>query len=134
METDAKYSIIDARTDQRWVRNVENLVAREEWNELWKLAQKTPPIWTVRILRHLTKRAWMPDPEEQLPFFQELSQFVVACNEYDLPGPDLRAPITMQIGKADLRISAARVTADGEFVFVMDDKATAIDVRRGRDL
>jgi hypothetical protein len=134
METDAKYSIIDARTDQRWVRNVEMLVQGEEWNELWKLAQKTPPIWTVRILRHLNKRGWMPDPEEQLPFFQELSKFVVACNEYDLPGPDLRAPISMQIGSADLRIGAARVTADGEFIFVMDDKAAAIDVHRVSDL
>jgi hypothetical protein len=134
METDAKYSIIDARTDQRWVRNVEMLVKGEEWNELWKLAQKTPPIWTVRILRHLNKRGWTPDPEEQLPFFQELSKFVVACNEYDLPGPDLRAPISMQIGTANLGIAAARVTADGEFVFVMDHKAAAIDVHRVSDL
>src|SRR5271154_6281138 len=102
MPIDAQYSIIDARTDQRWVRSVETLVKREEWSELWKLAQKTPPIWTVRILRHLIKISWMPGPEEQLPFFQELSKFVVACNEYDLPGPDWRTPITMFIGSADL--------------------------------
>ena len=99
----------------------------------WRLAQKTPPIWTVRILRLLNKRSWSPAEDEQLSFFEELSRFVGACNEYDLPGPDLRAPIT-QAATAGARMAAARVTADGEFLFLMDDSGSVIEVRRISDM
>lgn len=129
-----RHSIIDARTDDRWVRSVESHVAREEWEELWTLAQKAPPIWTVRILKYLKKQAWMPEPEHQSTFFDKLSFYSSACNEFDLPGPGMCQPSVSRLDTAFGRIATARVTADGEFVFVLEDKRAAIEVRRVADL
>ena len=56
-------AVFDARTDQRWVQSVNALVEREEWDELWRLAQKAPPIWTIRILKFLNKQSWKPDAD-----------------------------------------------------------------------
>lgn len=129
-----RHSIIDARTDDRWVRSVESHVAREEWDELWTLAQKAPPIWTVRILKYLKKRSWTPEAYHQLTYFDTLSGYSSACNEFDLPGPDIYQPSARQLDTAFGRIATARVTADGEFVFVLEDKRSAIEVRRVADL
>lgn len=155
---DQDIGIIDARTDQRWVNLVETLVKREEWQELWNLAQKAPPIWTVRILKFLKKKSWQPG-ESQVDFFNRLNEFASACNDYDLPGPKTRNPTTGSVlnsnmkartdrqerttlyanakyvaGVSDERITAARVTADGEFVFVLDAKGTSFEVWRIADL
>jgi WD40 repeat protein len=148
---DSFTDIIDARTDERWVRMVEGLVARHELEELWNLAQKAPPIWTIRILKFLKKQSWQPESELQLDFFNQLNEFAAACNDYDLPGPKSRSPQTSNLlsvqGEAARnaklersaangsrsRITAARVTADGEFIFVLNDKCTAFEVRKVSD-
>ncbi|MBS1952847.1 MAG: hypothetical protein JST89_01540 [Cyanobacteria bacterium SZAS-4] len=156
---DQDIGIIDARTDQRWVHSVETLVQREEWQELWNLAQKAPPIWTIRILKFLKLKSWKPD-EAQIDFFNRLNEFASACNDYDLPGPKTRNPQTGSVlggnphtsrtgglerkkldanakftaGISEGRIASARVTADGEFVFVLDNKCTSFEVWRVADL
>jgi hypothetical protein len=131
---DRTHSIIDARTDQRWVQLVITLTDREDWDELWKLAQKAPPIWTVRIVKSLGKRKWQPAADRQLAFFEELSKFASACNEFDLPGPETRTPTSGQIESAKSRVTAARITADGDFIFVLDEKAVVIEVLGMPDL
>jgi WD40 repeat protein len=119
--------IIDARTDERWLRSVNILMGRGEWGELWKLAQKTPPIWTVRIVKYLKKQNWSPADDEQPEFFHKLSKFTASCNEFDLPGPEIPVANSRQLTPY-VRIATARVTADGELLFVVDDKATAVEV------
>jgi hypothetical protein len=131
---DRTHSIIDARTDQRWVQLVITLTEREDWDELWKLAQKAPPIWTVRIVKSLSKRKWQPAADRQLALFEELNKFASACNEFDLPGPETRTPTSGQIESAKSRITAARITADGEFIFVLDEKAVVIEILGMPDL
>lgn len=156
---DQDIGIIDARTDQRWVNSVETLVKREEWQELWNLAQKAPPIWTVRILKFLKKKSWQPG-ESQVDFFNRLNEFASACNDYALPGPTTRNPHTGSVlggnphtartgqrdrkqldanakysaGISEGRIASARITADGEFVFVLDNKCSSIEVWNVADL
>jgi WD40 repeat protein len=148
--------IIDARTDQRWINQIESLVKREDWQELWHLAQKAPPIWTVRILKFLRKKSFRPEGEVQF-FYSRLSGFADACNEFDLPGPKTRSPRTASLFSSDVdtkrpiplsnthspqrssgikkdRITSARVTADGEFLYVLDDKGTSIEIRKIDDL
>lgn len=133
MEANLKRSILDARTDERWVRSLEALVEREDWTQLWLMAQKTPPIWTVRILKLLAKRSWFPEADQQLDFFEHLSKYASACNEFDLPGPEVRPPMSLQLDVSAPRIAAARITGDGEFVFVLNEKATAIEIYRTAD-
>lgn len=158
--SDQDIGIIDARTDQRWVSSVETLVKREEWQELWNLAQKAPPIWTIRILKFLKKKSWKPESEVQIDFFNRLNEFASACNDYDLPGPKTRNPQTGSVlggnphtsrtgglerktldanakysaGISEGRIASARVTADGEFVFILDNKCASFEVWRVADL
>ncbi|HEY9715932.1 MAG TPA: hypothetical protein V6C69_00580 [Trichormus sp.] len=119
---------LDVAADDRWLREIETLTAREDWNQLWLLALRTPPIWSVRIIKFLNKRGWAPNPDVQLPLYEELSAFAAKCNEYDLPASGLRQPKTMQLIDTRERIAAGRVTADGEFLFVIDDKASYLIV------
>src|SRR5262249_41384679 len=126
MDSSRRTGIIDARTDEQWLRSVNNFVEREHWNDLWKLAQKTPPIWTVRIVKLLKKKEWSPGSDEQPGYFERLCEFAGACNEFDLPGPDIPVAKTRELGAG--RVIAARATSDGEFLFAMDEKATALDV------
>lgn len=94
----------------------------------------SPPIWTIRIIKHLVKEQWSPPPEEQADLFEALKKHAAACNEHDLPGPDVRTAKTMQLGNIGKRVYAAKVTIDGELIFLLDDKYTAIDIRRLSDL
>ena len=63
-----------------------------------------------------------------------MKKHAAACNEYDLPGPDIRTAKTMQLENIGKRIYAAKITIDGELIFLLDDKCTAINIRRLSDL
>lgn len=118
---------VDARTDLKWVQSVQVLVEKRDWLQLWRFGLKTPPIWTLRILKYLQNENWTPPPEEQLEFFYTLSNFASKCNQYDLPAPTQVTPLSGQIeGKG--RLLSARLTADGEFVFALDNKGSFINV------
>lgn len=134
MESDKQTNIVDARTDEQWLRLVNNTIDREDWEELWSLAHKTPPIWTLRIVKLLRKKNWSPPDDGQESFFEKLCGFAKSCNEFDVPGPDIPVATSWQLnpGSAGFgdysRIRTARITADGEFLFVLDDKATALEI------
>lgn len=132
MESSAK--LVDLAEDKRWLQAIDSLVQKEDWSGLWSLAQTTRPIWSIRILKFLAKRNWTPAPDEQPGFFQELSSFAAKCNEFQLPTPDNRPPRELQIDIAKPRIATARITQDGEYLFVMDEKCSAIETRRMDDL
>jgi len=134
MKSERAPGILDARTDEQWLRAVNNFTEREDWDELWKLAQKAPPIWTVRIVKFLGKKNWVPAVDEQPQFFRNLFNFAASCNEFDLPGPDIPVATSRQVNTSSGRIAAARVTADGELLFVIDEKATALDIYGVSDL
>jgi len=127
-------NLVDVGKDDRWIKTVESLVAREDWHQLWLLALRTPPIWSVRILKFLNKRNWKPDPDNRLPMYEQLSAFAAKCNEYDLPTLELRQPKTMRLEDPPARIATARITADGEFLFVIDDKAAYLVIYRVDDI
>lgn len=126
-------NFIDARNDLRWVEKVELLTKNENWDELWSVALTTPPIWTVRIVKLLAKRQWRPS-EEQITLFDELSKLVWAFDENDLPGPDPKTPVDAFLENLGKQITTSRITADGEFLFVVDGRGLAVEVRRLPDL
>jgi hypothetical protein len=120
---------IDARNDLKWVEKVESLTKDENWDELWSVALSTPPIWTVRIVKFLAKKNWRPS-EDQVSLFDELSKLVWAFDENDLPGPDPKTPKDAFLENLGKQITTARITADGEFLFVVDGRGLAVEIRK----
>lgn len=116
---------IDARDDSRWVSLMESLSLRQDYHGMWRFARTAPPIWTIRVVKYLVKNQWQPDADDQLELFQTLIGYANACNEFDLPGPGTRAATKSDWGE---RIAAARITDDGEFIFLVNQKATALDI------
>jgi WD40 repeat protein len=58
-------------TDAEWEAVVEVLSVREQWEEMWRLAQRAPPVRSVQLTRRLDANGWEPVERERAGF-QEL--------------------------------------------------------------
>jgi WD40 repeat protein len=60
--------------DAEWETALSVLSGREQWAELWRLAQEAPPKWSARVMHCLARAGWTPPAEGERPGFDELSR------------------------------------------------------------
>ncbi len=60
-------------SDSDWELALSTLKQAEKWDDLWRLVQVSPPIWSVRALLILGQTNWLPAPDE-IDFFDQLNR------------------------------------------------------------
>ncbi len=72
-------------TDAEWETTLNVLNSGEQWEEMWRLAQNAPAIWSKQLLQKLKQVAWIPKVEEERKGFERLRQLADKCLEKTMP-------------------------------------------------
>jgi WD40 repeat protein len=75
-------------TDKEWEVTLSVLRERQSWQEMWRLAQVAPAIWSARLLCRLKDAAWKPKHKAEQVAFKELTKKAEYCqreNTHTLP-------------------------------------------------
>jgi WD40 repeat protein len=64
--------------DSDWELALSALKQAEKWDDLWRLAQLSPPVWSVRALLILGQAKWLPGPDE-LSLYDQLNHIGANC-------------------------------------------------------
>lgn len=75
-------------SDTEWENILKQLTQEERFDDLWKLAQRASPYWSVVILSILSEKNWQPPHPMEQEGFSELSFFAQNCAG-SLPKPSL---------------------------------------------
>jgi WD40 repeat protein len=67
-------------TEGEWEVVFALLTQRQEWAEMWQLAQVAPAVWSVRLLQQLDEASWRPDRTDEQGGFSELVTLARACD------------------------------------------------------
>ncbi|BAU65778.1 hypothetical protein STA3757_31690 [Stanieria sp. NIES-3757] len=70
---------LGAMTDAEWETTLAVLNNDKQWEEMWRLAQQAPAIWSKKLLQQLTKIKWLPQEEQGQVEFEKLAQFAQKC-------------------------------------------------------
>jgi WD40 repeat protein len=97
--------------DSDWEDTIERLSASRKWDELWRLAQAGPPIWSARILKHLSSEGWMPTSPDERSLFESLVPLGDTCLTQDL---ELQHPRVLQNPEGD--IQTITISPDGSYL------------------
>ena len=72
-------------TNAEWETTLTILDSGKQWEEMWRLAQKAPAIWSKQLLQKLKQVAWIPKVEEEQKGFERLRQLADKCLEKTMP-------------------------------------------------
>lgn len=72
---------INDLTDADWELSIHRLLDGRRHNDLWKLAQVAPPVWSAVILISLHQRGWQPEEPEEREGFLHLADLAGRCRE-----------------------------------------------------
>jgi WD40 repeat protein len=61
-------------TNSEWQATLDVLVGRQQWAELWRLAQEAPPLWAARLLQRLEVRDGLGTERAELEALLGLAQ------------------------------------------------------------
>ncbi len=78
-------------TDADWGLARQRLTESQHWEELWRLMQVTPPIWSARIIEQLAQVDWQPTSKEESGVYQRLAALAHDC----LSAPLVTSPTQM---------------------------------------
>ena len=65
---------LEKMTDAEWEATLDILSSNKQWEEMWRLAQKAPAIWSKQLLHRLKQVSWMPLVQEERAGFERLAQ------------------------------------------------------------
>ena len=106
------------------------LSMQDDWKTLWRLVDELPFRWSLRIVRQLVQKSWLPEEADERTFFQQLVAFLGEAGSS--PGrsgvPD--SPAAFSFPPAVLR---ARVNVKGrinDIAFAPDGPYLAIGTGR----
>jgi WD40 repeat protein len=71
-------------THQQWESRIAALTEQKSWEELWRLVQVAPAIWSLQILMHLKNTGWTPEQDTEKPVFARLVQLAEAYSSKNL--------------------------------------------------
>ena len=80
-----KDQLLGEMTHAEWDTTLTILNNCKQWEEMWRLAQKAPAIWSSQLLQKLKQVAWIPKSEEQRKTFGRLRQLADKCLEKTMP-------------------------------------------------
>ena len=72
---------LEKMTDDEWETTLNVLNSGQQWEEMWRLAQKAPAIWSKELLQKLKQAAWLPQAEHERVGFERLKQLSEKCLE-----------------------------------------------------
>ena len=72
-------------TNAEWETTLKVLVNKQQWQEIWNLAQKAPAIWSRYLLQNLQQVGWQPLVEEERIVFRSLKQLSGKCFGFTIP-------------------------------------------------
>ena len=61
-------------TDAEWKTTLIILKSGKQWEEMWRLAQKSPAVWSRHLLQNLHQVEWLPSVKEERIVFKSLKQ------------------------------------------------------------
>ena len=70
---------LEKMTDAEWEATLDILCNNKQWEEMWRLAQKAPAVWSKKLLQNLKQVSWMPSVEEDLGVLEKLIQLADQC-------------------------------------------------------
>jgi WD40 repeat protein len=92
---------LGAMTDAEWETTLAVLNNGKQWEEMYKLAQKAPAIWSKQLLEKLKQVAWLPTVDQERVGFERLKQLVQTCLEKIPPMATLMRCQTTLTGHTD---------------------------------
>ena len=72
-------------SDVEWEATLQTLAGAGRYQELWLLAQASPPVWSERILLALNKAQWFPQSDEEKSGFSKLALLAEASSRHSFP-------------------------------------------------
>lgn len=66
-------------TDAEWEITLAVLHSGKQWEEMWRLAQKAPAVWSKQLLQQLNEVAWLPKAEQEKRSFGKLKDLADKC-------------------------------------------------------
>jgi len=104
---------IQEMSEGDWVYTIKELQTQGRLQDLWRLAQSAPPLWSVQILKILQQSTWQAEVPEVWTGFQTLCALAASC--YHKP-PEIN-PHKFLKSPQD-RISALTLSPDGAMIAV----------------
>jgi len=71
----------DKMTDSDWEAMLTMLSKNGEWEEMWRLAQVAPLIWSMRLLLRLQETKWLPTQATERATFLTLARLAEECRQ-----------------------------------------------------
>ncbi len=64
----------DNITDENWETLLAVLSEKQDWEQMWQLAQISPVGWSARLLLRIKEADWMPEKAAEQTAFMQLAQ------------------------------------------------------------
>ena len=71
---------LEKMTDDEWGTTLNILNKSQQWEEMWRLSQKAPAIWSKQLLEKLKQVAWLPQAEQEQISFEKLKNLADICS------------------------------------------------------
>ncbi len=81
-------------TNAEWETTLAVLNSGKQWDEMWRLAQKAPAIWSKQLFKKMKQAAWLPKAEHEQVGFRKLKQLSDKCLDEI---PSMARPIDCQV-------------------------------------
>ncbi len=97
--------------DNDWEMALKRLQAASKLQELWRLAQAAPPVWSARMIAALVDAGWQPEAGEERDFFAGITPLALELQDLPL---QLKKPKRLENPSGD--ILAVAVSPDGKLL------------------
>jgi WD40 repeat protein len=97
--------------DIDWEDTIRRLTAVHKWDELWRLAQAAPPLWSARVMVQLAAEGWLPATPDELSLFNRMTGLAQECLDQPL---ELQRPRPLHMPEGD--IQAITISPDGSLL------------------
>jgi WD40 repeat protein len=77
----------DKITDEDWETLLTAFSEKRDWEQMWRLAQAAPAVWSVRLLLRLKDVAWRLEQAAERAAFTQLAQLAEECHQGDDDAP-----------------------------------------------
>jgi hypothetical protein len=97
--------------DVDWETTIQRLTTAHKWDELWRLAQAAPPLWSARVMCRLNDESWSPPAPDERALFEKMIGLARECLEQPL---ELQPPRILNMPEGD--VGAIAISPDGSLL------------------
>ena len=103
---------LEKMIDAEWEATLYVLSNNKQWEEMWRLAQKAPAVWSWKLLGNLKQVSWLPLEEEERVAFEKLKQLADRIGGIAVPPTLCQKSLTCHIGS----VSGISFSPDGQLL------------------